>query len=44
MIRAYSPELDGTSELNTDDIIFSKSLLACYDGQLNWGGLIYRTR
>ena len=35
MIRAYSAELDGTSELNTDDINSSKSSLVCYGGQPN---------
>ena len=35
MIREYSAELDGTSELNTDDINSSKSSLVCYGGQPN---------
>ena len=32
MIRAYSPELDGSSELNTDDITFFQELI----GMLRW--------
>jgi len=32
LIRAYSPELDGTSELNTDDITFFQELI----GMLRW--------